>query len=421
MAEAIFMPKQGQSVETCIITQWYKKKGETVNEGEILFSYETDKAAFDEEAKHSGILLDVFYNEGDEVPVLSNVGVIGKAGEDISSFIPGKEVSASSEPEREIPAAEKVEVAPKISEESKDDRIKISPRAKRMAAEHSVDPTSITGSGPNGRIIVRDVEAILTQPQAAKPKVTAPVTVPVAEPAYFDGEISGSTIRPISNIRKIIAKNMLESLRNSAQLTHHITADARKLLALRKVIKAKMETERLENITLNDMVCYAVVQTLRKHQALNAHLLGEKVREFNKVHLGMAVDTERGLMVPALKNADDYSLNGLAGRLKALASDCRNGKIDPELLKSEQGSFTISNLGNYGIEMFTPVLNVPQTGILGVNTITYRPGDIGDGTIGFIPVIGLSLTYDHRAVDGAPASAFLKDLADYIKDFNAEI
>ena len=134
----------------------------------------------------------------------------------------------------------------------------------------------------------------------------------------------------------------------------------------------------------------------------------------------MAVDTERGLMVPVLKNADDYNLSGLSSKLKTLAGDCRNGSIDPELLKAHEGSFTVSNLGAYGIEMFTPVLNIPQTGILGINTIKYEARETG-GTISFIPVIGLSLTYDHRAIDGAPASAFLKDLAEFISLFPVEI
>lgn len=143
---------------------------------------------------------------------------------------------------------------------------------------------------------------------------------------------------------------------------------------------------------------------------MNAHFMGDSLKLFDSVNLGIAVDTERGLMVPALRNANDYNIEGLSRRLKTLAADCRQGNIDPDLLSSEAAGFTVSNLGGFGIEMFTPVLNLPQTGILGVNTITYKPADTGDGTIAFIPHIGLSLTYDHRAVDGAPASAFLQEV-----------
>jgi pyruvate dehydrogenase E2 component (dihydrolipoamide acetyltransferase) len=419
MAEAISMPRQGQSVETCIITQWFKQKGDKIEEGDLLFAYETDKAAFEEEAKVSGILLEVFFEEGDEVPVLTNVAVIGKEGESTAEFKPGTEGTAESKEKKEEKPVQTGKADVSVSEPSEpvtDQRLKISPRAKAMAKEKNIEPSAVKGSGPNGRIIVRDIEVF-------SEKQPSPSGAPVPEMDYsaFSERPTGSTDKALSNIRKIIAENMQSSLRNSAQLTHHISADARKILALRKDIKNRMETERLENITLNDMICFAVVQVLRKFPYMNAQFLGDKIREFHNVNLGMAVDTDRGLMVPVLMNAGDYSLNGLSGKLKSLASDCKSGKIDLELLKSAKGSFTVSNLGGYGIEMFTPVLNVPQVGILGVNTIQYQPRDLGDGGIGFIPVIGLSLTYDHRAVDGAPASAFLKELADFIASFHAEI
>ena len=152
---------------------------------------------------------------------------------------------------------------------------------------------------------------------------------------------------------------------------------------------------------------------------MNAHFTGTGIREFSKVHLGIAVDTERGLMVPAIRNADDLNAGGLAGSIKNLAGECRKGSVDPGLLASEASSFTITNLGAYGVEMFTPVLNLPQVGIMGVNTITYRPADMGEGMIGFIPVIGLSLTYDHRAVDGAPASLFLAEVKKEIENIES--
>ncbi len=422
MAEAVLMPKQGQSVESCIITQWYKKKGDRVEEGDLMFAYETDKAAFEEEASTSGILLDVFYDEGDEVPVLSNVAVIGAAGEDISSFTPGTPEKAAPE-DREEPetAAPPPATGKEEKPAEKEEKIRISPRARNMASEHGLEIARMKGSGPNGRIIARDVEKYLEEKPEPEQAPAERPSAPVYEYPAYSEEGDDSTTAPLSNIRKIIARNMHASLQGSAQLTHHLSADARKLLALRKEVKKRAETENIPNITLNDMVCYAVVQTLLKRPDVNAHFLGDRIRNFSKVHLGIAVDTDRGLMVPVLRNADDLSLRGLSTHLKNLAQACRTGKIDPELLKSEAGSFTVSNLGAYGIEMFTPVLNLPQAGILGVNTITYRPADLGDGSIGFIPVIGLSLTYDHRAIDGAPASSFLKELKEYIDNFNMEI
>ena len=217
--------------------------------------------------------------------------------------------------------------------------------------------------------------------------------------------------KKLSNMRKLIAKAMHASLQNSAQLTHHLGADARRILALRKQVKADMEAGILAtNITINDMVCFAVIKALKKFPNVNSHFLGESMRIFNKVHLALAVDTERGLMVPVVRNADDLTISGLANQFKELAAAARKGSVNPELLVAEAATFTVSNLGNYGVEMFTPVINLPQSAILGVNTIVPRPKDLGDGMYGFVPHIGLSLTYDHRALDGGEATRFLKQI-----------
>lgn len=413
MAEAVSMPRQGQSVETCIITIWYKQVGDEISKGDLLFSYETDKAAFDEEAKLSGILLDKFYNEGDEVPVLANIAVIGKKGEDISSFKAADQKSSEGdETVTTVDKTTKPEPSPTPLKESiKKGKIRISPRARKMAESNNIDIHEINGSGPNERIIAQDIEKVLSSPASTDyTKIESVQT-----------DTHDSSIEKLSNIRKIIASKMTESLRNSAQLTHHISADARKILNLRKEIKIKVQEENAVNITINDIVCFALIKALKQRPEINVHFLGDKIRKFRKIHLGIAVDTERGLMVPALRNADDYSLQGLSIHIKKLAEDCRTNKVDPMLLQSEEGSFTVSNLGSYGIEMFTPVLNLPQIGILGVNTISYQARDMGDGAIGFIPVIGLSLTYDHRAIDGAPASHFLKELKDIIENLDIEL
>jgi pyruvate dehydrogenase E2 component (dihydrolipoamide acetyltransferase) len=165
------------------------------------------------------------------------------------------------------------------------------------------------------------------------------------------------------------------------------------------------------------MVCMAVIRALKKQAGANAHFFDDHMRVFQKVHLGFAVDTERGLMVPVVHNADDLTLEGLSSQMKSLAEQCRKGSIDPSLIASEAASFTVSNLGAYGVEMFTPVINLPQTGILGVNTIINRPAPLENGAFGFIPYIGLSLTYDHRALDGGPASLFLKTIKEEIENF----
>ena len=431
MAEVVIMPRLGQSVESCIITRWEKKKGETVNEGDVLFCYETDKASFDEIAKASGILLEIFYGEGDEVPVLANVAVIGREGESVDAFRSSSFTSASIELSSAADSVNVNSVNPveasqgSLSFETLSDiKLKISPRAKCVAQAKGISLVGIQGSGPNGRIIVRDVEsAALTISKVESDKIrTLKSEKTVSTPAFAQIISNDDFVESaLSNMRKLIAKGMHSSLQNSAQLTHHTTADARKLLELRGIYKVRAEKGEIPNITLNDLVCFATIRALEKMPAINSHFLGDRIKTFKKVHLGIAVDTDRGLMVPVIRNADDLKLKALATQMKALADNCRKGNVDPELLRSENASFTISNLGAYGIELFTPVINLPQSGILGVNTITYRPADLGNGIIGFIPVIGLSLTYDHRALDGAPASAFLKEIRNQIENLDNDL
>lgn len=423
MATVVIMPRQGQSVETCILGQWYKKPGDEVKAGDLLFSYETDKAAFDEEAKADGVLLARYFEEGDEVEVLAAVAVIGEPGEVVEE-LPGTGLKTFGEAEEE-PAAKIIEFAVE-PEPQPDDRIRISPLARNMAVRLGVNYTTIQGSGPQGRIIARDIEA------AAGTKVAAvPVQKPAAEKIPASVKLApeiaaapietdrgdGYVLKPLSNMRKLIAKAMHQSLQNSAQLTHHLSADARRLLAARKKYKNDFETGMVaENVTINDLVCYAVVRALKKFPQVNSHFLGEQVKYFKKVNLGLAVDTDRGLMVPALAGADDLSVTGLSNRLRSLSESCRKGNVNPDLLSPEAASFTVSNLGNYGVEIFTPVINLPQTAILGVCAITPRPRDIGDGVYAIVPVIGLSLTYDHRALDGGEATRFLAEVAREIEN-----
>lgn len=438
MANPIIMPRQGQSVESCIITAFNKNVGDTVAVGDVLFEYETDKASFQEESQFEGVVLAVFAEEGDEVPVLVNVMVIGEEGESVEEF-----AGAATEEEEETPEVEEVkeeapvEVAkPKATEGGSTGFI--SPRAKNLAEKEGVNTADMAGSGPNGRIIERDVVAAAASQPKVTPlakKVAAAEALPIAEAGSgLGGAVKASdltvtnpvygedsVVEKLPNIRKLIAKAMHNSLQNSAQLTHHLGADARQMMAMRKKVKAALADGYQYNLTLNDMVCYAVIQTLKKYPNVNAHFLGDSVRKFNKVHLGLAVDTERGLMVPTIKNADDLSIQGLSSQMKQVANACKTGSIDPELLNSAGASFTVSNLGNYGVEMFTPVINLPQVGILGVNTIIPRAKDLGDGVYGFVPYLGLSLTYDHQALDGGEATRFVKDVANAIENLDFQL
>lgn len=442
MATPVIMPRQGQSVESCILVNWEKKVGDEVKTGDILFSYETDKASFEEQAPADGIILEVFFEEGDEIPVLTTVAVIGQEGENIAEFRPENQ---SEEPDKtdiekkETSHVDDIEDDRSFAQHGKEKTTTvqgaISPRAKKLAEANRMSISGITGSGPGGRIIERDILANIdkaprmTQLAASGSREQQPQAdikgTSIGQRVSYE-ELSASVskddfeTKKISNIRRIIAENMLASLSNSAQLTHHMSADARPLLSLRKHFKNEKEKGSKYNININDLVCFALIRALKNKPGINAHFLGDRVRYFHVVHLGMAVDTERGLMVPTIQHADNMNIFELAENIRSVAEKCRNGSIDPELLSSTASSFTISNLGAYGVEMFTPVLNLPQAGILGINTIITRPGDTGDGIIGMIPYIGLSLTYDHRALDGAPASAFLKEVKDQIENLNIQ-
>ena len=443
MAIPVILPRQGQSVETCIIGEWSKKVGDQVKVGDVLFTYETDKASFEEEAQEDGELLAIFFEEGDEVPVLTNVAAIGKSGESVEEFRPGGGSALAEKEDAAAPTANVVETIPAevkkevVLVEKQEGDAKISPRAKVMAEKLGVAYEQIQGSGPHGRIIAQDIDAASeTLPKMtplAQEKAAVEGLAPVAKDATgLGGRVSASDlvnynpvygddfeVKKLSNIRKLIAKAMHQSLQNSAQLTHHMSADARQIMALRKTFKKKLETGELsQNITINDLVCFAVIKALKKYPQVNTHFIGDSMRWFKKVHLGLAVDTERGLMVPAVKNADDLSIEGLSSQLSTVAGQCRKGNVDPELLKPEAASFTVSNLGNYGVEMFTPVINLPQTAILGVCTIVPRPKDLGDGVYGFVPMMGLSLTYDHQALDGGEATLFLKEIKDQIENIS---
>lgn len=429
MATVVIMPRQGQSVESCVITSWAKKVGDPVHTGETLFSYETDKAAFDEEAKVDGTLLAVFYQEQDDVPCLSEVAVIGTPGEDISAFGPHADVSPAA-PETAQAATPAVAAAPMaVQLTAPTAAAGVSPRARVAAERLHVDLTGVTPTGPHGRILERDVlaagrstsAAVAAGSTAGIPGTGLGGRVTLADqqaPAAVASEtapVLGYHDEKISHMRKIIADSMHNSLATMAQLTHHSSFDASSIIAYRKELKAA-ESLELPGITYNDLILYAVSRVLKRHPVLNAHWMDDKIRYFDHVHLGMAVDTPRGLLVPTIFNADTKSLAEIAKETKELAAAAQGGSISPDLLSG--ATFTVSNLGTLDIEMFTPVINPPQTGILGVDCMVDRVR-MADGNISVYPAMGLSLTYDHRAMDGAPASRFLKELKTVLEHFSA--
>ncbi len=432
MANFVIMPRQGQSVESCIITTWHKKVGDEVKEGDVLFSYETDKSAFDEPSQFSGVILHSFAEEGDVVDCLKPVCIIGTAGEDISALIAeaggdsAEEAAAPAEAAETASAADVAAEAAPVVTKNDGEIIRISPRAKNLALKTGVDMTKVAPTGPHGRIIERDINAALDAGYVATTaavedflagKITAveevapeaaPATAPVVAPA---DDFRAYTETPFSNVRKVIAKAMHSSLSEMAQLTLNSSFDATSLLNYRKLLKEKGEAMGLSKVTINDMVLYAVSRVLPSYPEINANVVDNTFRKFAHANIGMAVDTDRGLLVPVIFGSDTLSLAEISQKTKALAGSAREGTLSPDDMSG--GSFTVSNLGSMGVESFTPVINPPQTAILGVCCTTNRLK--ADGSV--YPAMGLSLTFDHRAVDGAPAAKFLKELCTALENF----
>ena len=397
-AQAVIMPKAGITVESCIIGEWLKQVGDQIKIGDVLFTYETDKASFECESTAEGELLAIFFEEGDEVPCMENVCAVGPKGEPTDCLKPGAAPAAEAVVAEAAPAAAAVADVPAAAVVA---GAPVSPRAAKLAKAAGVDASLAAGTGPNGRIIERDVQALIAKgvPAAAK-------TVVSDGPEFEDVKFSG--------IRRAISKSMHTSLSTMAQLTHNTSFDATAILNYRKALKAA--GGEYAGITLGDIVLYAVSRTLLNHPDLNANMLDDNsIRRFNHVNLGVAVDTPRGLMVPTIVHADEMSLLEISKAVKELAAECRDGGINPDKLSG--GSFTVSNLGNMGVESFTPVINPPQTGILGVCGTTDRVRKAADGSIEIYPAMGLSLTYDHRAVDGTPAARFQQELCKNLEQF----
>ncbi|PYR57752.1 MAG: 2-oxo acid dehydrogenase subunit E2 [Acidobacteria bacterium] len=355
MATPVELPKLGNTVEECLVTRWIKRKGESVSAGDVVAEIETDKTTFDVTAPVAGTVLEIFVEEGAVVPVFTKLCIIGNPGESVSP--------------------------------------PISPRARRFAAEHDVDSTSIVGSGPGGRVIERDVQRAHA----------AATTSPAAQ--------------PVSRIRETIARRMRESLASTAQYTMHASADASGLVVLRARIKASLrlrsgQAPGVQDITINHLVTFCTIRALLEARPLNAEFIEGRIVERSEVHIGFACDTPKGLMVPVVRNAQTLSIRELALRMDALTTQAVEGTIAADDLSG--ATFTISNLGSLGVESFTPLINLPQVAILGVGALQLKPVRT-KGTVEFIEALGLSLTCDHQAIDGAPGARFLQVIREKIE------
>lgn len=442
MATVVVMPQLGNSVESCLIVSWQVNVGDEIAENAIVCEVETDKASMEVPATAAGTVLALLWDEGDDVPVKEPLLVVGAAGEDPKPPLDaagwaGKHGEATAAA-RAVAESAVETTAPPVERTTVPGAA--SPRARNLAAANSLDLGAVAeGSGPGGRIIEQDVRDALTPatPAAARAgahgagaqgtglggRVTiadltagpAPEAVPAPRLATaVDAEYPGpSTTTPVKGIRKVIAERMMHSLASSAQLTYTATANAQGLLDLRKRLKNSDPSLGMTGVTIGDLVGFAAVRAAAKHPSHNAHLSDGVLTTFERVHLGFACDTPRGLLVPTVRNASLMSLREFSATSKQLAFEAIQGSINPDLLSG--ATFTVSNLGGFGIESFTPLLNVPQTAILGVDAIFPRVKVGVDGSVGAEQRIGLSLTADHRVIDGADAARFLQDLVRFIE------
>ncbi|MHB1295133.1 MAG: 2-oxo acid dehydrogenase subunit E2 [Anaerolineae bacterium] len=470
MATTIILPKLGQTMEEGVIVEWFKKEGDAVNRGDVLFSVESDKAVLEVESKAKGVLRKIIVGQGDKAPVLAPVAIVAGADEDISAELAGASSGAATaapeqaEPvvEAAAPAAAETQLAAAPQPVAGRERIFASPRARRLAEDKGVDLAYVAGTGPDGRIVEKDVldfaakqpaatplarrmaqdlgvslasvatpgvrvtseqvkgataaaqvapAATPAQPAAAAPApqsagMQSPMAVPVPLPP------AEGTLKPLSGIRAIVADRMATSMHTAAPVTLQSVVDATEFVAMRVRLKNALEKELGFGVGYNDILAVIVARCLVEFPYMNVRLEPGGIRQLNDVNVGLAVDSERGLVVPVIRNADKLGIKELAVRFRDLVQRARTGKAGLEDLSG--GTFTITNLGMFGVDMFSPVINLPECAILGVGRIRPEVTPVDD-KFEVRQKMWLSLTFDHRLVDGAPAARFLQAIMGYVE------
>lgn len=429
MAEFIVMPKMGLTMTEGTISNWRKQEGDTVKKGEIIFDVETDKLTNEADSKTDGVLRKILVKEG-TVPVLAPVAIIGDKDEDISALL-NQAASAGTEDAGEK-QVQKTQTEPlKAPVAKKGGRVKISPRAKKVAKELGVDVSSVSGTGPEGSVTEQDIRDYAENNEGGKKK-TSPVASITAERLGVDvNKIDKSTRimkkdvlnykldeelekyadpqeyrKPMTTMRKVIAQRMLESKQISPTVSYNIKVDTSAIKQIREDIKEKMK------VSYNDILIKIVSEVLLEYPLLNSSVENNEIITRNYVNMGVAVALAEGLIVPVVKYANVKGLNEISAEAKELAGKARSNGLTTDDLNG--GTFTISNVGMYGVESFTPIINQPQVAILGVDAIKDE-AVVVNGEIKIKPMMGLSLTADHRVVDGAVAAEFLSELKKYIE------
>lgn len=394
MATKVIMPKLGLSMKEGTVSLWYKKEGETIKKGEGLVDINSEKLEKEIEAPIDGIVIKITVLEGQIVPPGTVLGYIGELGEKVEDE---PVVSTTTEVE-----AAAIAVTPLTKDIAKTN-IKISPVAKKIAEKAGIDVTSVEGTGPQGRITKEDVEKAIDSISASRANET-----PISQT-----ETEHVEKIQVTGIRKIIASRMLSSLQQTAQLTINMKADVTDLVAWQKQLTEVTQKQFDTKLTITDFIARAVVLALQEHKQMNSKLINNEINVYADIHLGMAVALDKGLVVPVIFNAQKCSLIDLSKKIKALAIQSKQGELATDEMSGS--TFTITNLGAYSIEHFTPVLNVNETGILGVGAFEEVAKFVGD-EVKKRRILPLSLTFDHQVLDGSPAAEFLQTVRLYLEE-----
>lgn len=444
MAEKVIMPKQGLQMTEGTILSWLIKEGETCEAGKPLFEMETDKLTITIDAPVSGTLLKIVHGEGDVVPITELIAIIGTPGEDITALIAAAPAAAISDAVTQgppVPAAPAAPSAPAAAVRMSGARKFSTPRARTTAGEKGYDVAVIPGSGPAGLVIEKDVlnftpappaEPVVARatPLAKKVAAIEGVALTEAKGTGSHGKITrddilaavsaraaiqvaggaarDTRVEPMSRMRKIIAERMVHNLNTQAQTQHLVSVDMSNAAALRETYKKKDI-----KVSYNDIVMYAVSRALMEFPEINASINGDDIVYHNYVNLGMAVAVDRGLVVPNLKNADLMRLTEISAMCRDLSDKARDNAL--ALDDMSEGTFTVSNLGMYGLDSFTAIINAPESGILALGAIKKTPVVVGDAIV-VRPLMSITLSYDHRVIDGAPAAKFLVRVKEYIEE-----
>ncbi|MFB6262381.1 MAG: dihydrolipoamide acetyltransferase family protein [Bradymonadaceae bacterium] len=432
MAEVVNMIALSPTMDEGTLAEWRVAEGETVEDGEIIADVETDKATMEMESWHDGTLLKTFVEPGDAVAVGDPIAIVGDEGEDVSDLVSqiqsgqfdeseatGPEEAAGAEAdeapadtaadEQAAPPAETAGADGEI--ESGDDRLRASPVARRMAAEEGLDLAVIEGSGPSGRVIKRDVESYLDQRPTPPAAPSGPEAAPAAEPVG-PADLPGERVE-LDQMRKTIAERLRSSWQNAPHFMLTRSIDMGEAMAQRSELNDELETlDAGTSISVNDLIVKACARALERHPEMNATFQGDHIVRYDQVNVGVAVAVEGGLVTPTIRRADEKSLGRIADEAKQLAQKARDRDLDPEDYSG--GTFTVSNLGMYGIDHFTAVINPPEAGILACGAVQEKPV-VEDGELAVGTRMDVTLSCDHRAVDGATGAEFLDDVVRFLE------